>query len=82
MLLILKVGAIFGKFYAHVQHGHSGGGAWAPPPQPVHVHVHGGAGLGGVGHDAYTGYSQAYSSWEPGPYGPSPHDDSYNYYKG
>ncbi|XP_043280110.1 uncharacterized protein [Venturia canescens] len=35
LLLVLKLAAFFGKFYAQ-----SPGHGWSPPPQPVHLHVH------------------------------------------
>lgn len=50
LLLVLKLAAFFGKFYAH-----SSGHGWAPPPQPVHVHVHNNGG----GH-----HQSLHSGWE------------------
>uniref|UniRef100_A0ABD2WY60 Uncharacterized protein n=1 Tax=Trichogramma kaykai TaxID=54128 RepID=A0ABD2WY60_9HYME len=75
ILLVLKVGALFGKIYAaglgggHHHHqgsfsyGHSAG--WQPPPPPpppVHVHVHNNGGDGGS-NGGYGAHSQAYGGW-------------------
>lgn len=69
ILLVLKLSALFGKFYTIVQPQHQT--PWLSSAQPVHLHVHGDG--GGVGH-----YNHPYSAWESN----YPPDTEPYYYKG